>query len=443
MWQKTERTVFITSFHGLISRNILSTSLFGILRERGIKIVLLVPEYKASFFKKEYERDGIAVEEINWKLSRTDLIFRYISLALLNTRTLQIKRKTEMKGSGAWLTRFIGNRKWARIFFRQASALFTPRRRFGVLIDKYQPDLIFSTDLQNELDVGLIHEARDRKVKIVGMVRSWDNLTSKGVLRVLPDRMVVWNEIVKQEAVDFADIRPERISIIGIPHYDAYVKGNRTPRSDFYASMKLDLSKRFIVFAPTGDRYIANNTIDRDIVSILQGVLPGTYQLLVRLPPGDIVNLAGLKVSGAVRIDDPGTHFGVKKAMELSFEDDRRLADTLFYCDLLVTGPSTIAIDAVVFGKPVIFVAFDGYENRKYYEGMERFLDYTHIRHIIESQGVSVARSQDEFMRLILEYLGGSSKGSAGRKRLVEIECFKLDGGSTQRLANEIISNIG
>lgn len=435
------RTIFITSFHGLISRNILATPLLDMLvGAHGFRVVLLVPDYKVEFFKKQYGREGVIIEGVDRRLHQLDLLFRYFSLVLLNTKTLYIKRKTEMKGSGAWLARLIGNRKWARVVFRKASALFTPRGRFRPLLEKYQPNLIFSTDLQNELDARLLHEAKSRKIKIVGMVRSWDNLTSKGVIRVLPDHMVVWNEIIKKEAMDYVDLQPWRVSVIGIPHYDAYVRERCSPRDEFYKRVRLDPQKSFILFAPTGDRYIVRNTIDRDVLAILQEIVPPTHQILVRMPPADTVNLEGLTLSARTRIDEPGTHFGTsKKTSELSGEDDKHLADTIFWCDLLVTGPSTMAIDAAVFDKPTIFIAFDGLEKRPYYEGMKRFTDYLHIQHIIRTGGVRVVMSQDELQQALTDYLFNIHRDHEKRQVLRQRECFRLDGNSSQRLADVLI----
>ena len=39
-------------------------------------------------------------------------------------------------------------------------------------------------------------------------VLSWDNLTNKGLIRVQPDRVYVWNEAQKAEAVAMHDADP-------------------------------------------------------------------------------------------------------------------------------------------------------------------------------------------------------------------------------------------
>ena len=48
------------------------------------------------------------------------------------------------------------------------------------------------------------------------------------------------------------------------------------------------------------------------------------------------------------------------KDRDLSHKDDVRLADSLYYSDVVISGPSTIMIDGAVFNKPIILINFDG-----------------------------------------------------------------------------------
>ena len=79
---------------------------------------------------------------------------------------------------------------------------FTMKKsRYSKYFSLYQPRLVFATDVFNDNDVYLLAEALSRKVGTVGMIRSWDNFTTKGFFRVKPDHLLVHNEILKKEAV--------------------------------------------------------------------------------------------------------------------------------------------------------------------------------------------------------------------------------------------------
>ena len=45
-------------------------------------------------------------------------------------------------------------------------------------------------------------------------VFSWDNLTTKGVIHVEPDRIFVWNAVQKREATEYYGIAPEKIVVM-------------------------------------------------------------------------------------------------------------------------------------------------------------------------------------------------------------------------------------
>ncbi len=433
------KTIFITSFHILISRNILASPVFELLLGRGLRIVLLVPEEKVAFFEREFSSAGVVIEGIARKLARSDVFLRYLALASVRTNTLAIKRRTEMKGSGMWLSWFIGNNPLWRWLFRKMDSWLTPRDRFASLFDRYQPSLVFSTDVQNENDVRLIHESRDRGVSCVGMVRSWDNLTAKGLIRALPDVLVVNNEIVKSEARRFHGVSDTMVRVVGIPHYDRYILPSPHSRDAFAKIVGLNPEKRWVVYAPTGDRYLGGeNSIDRDIIKFLNSEIPETHQLLIRMPPSDSVNVEGLKLSSSVVIMRPGvqlsTGVGTFKNNELTSDDDELLRDTLSYAEVVIAGPSTIVIDAAVYDRPIILVGFDGEKNRSYYESIRRYYDYDHFRPVITSGGIRLTSNFQELKVSLHNYLERSREDHEGRAKIASLECGKLDGHSSERL---------
>lgn len=433
------RTIFISSFHILISRNIIASPVLDLLLGLGFRIVLLVPEEKRSFFEQQFLRVGVVIEGVARKPSRSDTFLRYLALASVRTQTLAIKRMTEMKGSGAWLSRIIGNNPLWRWFFRRIDSWLTPHDRFAPLFDQYQPLLVFSTDVQNENDVRLIHEARDRKIPVVGMVRSWDNLTAKGLIRALPDVLVVNNEIVKDEARRLHGVPEAMIRVVGIPHYDCYILPPPHSRDVFAKIGGLDSNKRWVVYAPTGDRYLGGaNSIDREIIKFLNDEIPQTHQLLIRMPPSDSVNMDGIALSPSVVVMRPGVQLSssanIFKNNELTINDDELLRSTIAYAGVVIAGPSTIVIDAAVYDRPIILIGFDGAENRPYYKSIRRYYDYDHFRPVMTSGGIRIATNFQELRDSLNDYMQNPHKDREGRREIISRECWKLDGQSSVRL---------
>ena len=281
-----------------------------------------------------------------------------------------------------------------------------------------------------------MHEARQRGIATVGMVRSWDNLTCKGLVRVVPDTLVVNNAIVAEEAEELNSIPSERIKLIGIPHYDRYSEPAHD-RSTFAKAIGMKPDQRFILYAPTGDRYLAENNTDRNVIKLLASLVPSSHEVLVRLPPSDTVDLDGLNLSN-VRIFRPGQQMSPNSAEfkfnELTREDDDLLRDMVAYSDLLVSGPSTIVIDAAVYDKPIILIGFDGKTERPYLKSVRHYYDYDHFRPVMESGGAKLVSNEGALKDAVRGYLADSKLDAAGRAIIRERECFKLDQKSSERL---------
>ncbi len=440
------KTIFITSFHVFVSRNILGSPLLDYLREDpDLKVVLIVPAKKVEYFQGQFAGRNILVQGIEPKFNRLDDIFREFAYAAIRTRARTLMRKMRL-GFELWHLQSLFFwaplvRSWIPFFYR----CLVSGERYADLFTKYKPDLLFATDVFSSSDVILMHEAKMRGIKVIGMVRSWDNLVSKGGFRVIPDRLFVNNELIKKDALVIHGINPEIIEVVGIPHYDRY----GTPvhsREQFYKDTDLNPKKRVILFAPVGDRYFRKNTFDPDILEILRDNLPSTHQLLVRCPPADTVNIGEVDLTPDVIIEKPGTHFGedsktVRKT-EIGKEDEAHLMDTLAYSDVLICSATTLALDAFTFDLPVVFVGFDGKKGLPYCDTVVHHYEFEHFVPVVESAAAFMAKSVEEMMAGIKEYIGDRTKDRQKRKKILEIEGYHADKKSSERLYHILKSNL-
>jgi hypothetical protein len=95
-----------------------------------------------------------------------------------------------------------------------------------------RPDLMLVTPLVElgspQLDY--LRVARRLGVRTALCVWSWDHLSSKALIRVRPDSLIVWNETQREEAVRFHGIPPERVHVTGAQCFDRWF--GRQPSSD-------------------------------------------------------------------------------------------------------------------------------------------------------------------------------------------------------------------
>jgi hypothetical protein len=95
-------------------------------------------------------------------------------------------------------------------------------RRF---VREQAPDVVFVSPLVTLGPSGggqteAVKAARALGVPTVVGVASWDHLTSKGLLRVVPDALMLWNEAQRNEAVELHRIPPARVQVTGAQSLD-------------------------------------------------------------------------------------------------------------------------------------------------------------------------------------------------------------------------------
>ena len=94
------------------------------------------------------------------------------------------------------------------------------------------PDLVVLTPLielgSPQLDY--LRAARLLRIPTALAVWSWDHLTSKALIRVRPDRVLVWNDTQKREAVDLHGVPPGQVVVTGAQCFDQWF--DRQPSRD-------------------------------------------------------------------------------------------------------------------------------------------------------------------------------------------------------------------
>lgn len=455
------KTIFITSFHPFISKNILNTDVFKILRTKSdLKIVLLVPQIKEDFFQANYASDNVTVEGIDlapFSNSRSNSFFSKAAFFFIYSQWIRYKKRPDyFKAHPRFysffkfytrltLTRILSANKSLRAIFRFFDRHFSPNNFYKTKFDKYRPDAVFSADIYTDFDQALIKEAKMHGVFSIGMVRSWDNNYSKGLCRVLPDKLIVNNEIIKKEAIELHDFKGENIFVGGLPQFDNYLKAPFESREEFFSKAGGDPKKRTILFAPGShkDAAEANVLICRALKAAKKkGILPMDIQFFVRQHPHRVDSaLDEFKDDPDFIVETPGTWFeGNQKYTEFSPEDNIRLIDTVYYSDIVIWIVTSIGLDSLVFDKPQIAVHFDGLEPKPYWLSIRRMNDEEHMKVFFKTGGIYLAGNINALISRTDEYLKNPKLDEEGRKKAALEQLWKVDGKSGERIANFILS---
>ena len=113
------------------------------------------------------------------------------------------------------------------------------------------PDVLLVSPLVDAASkqVAWIKGARALGIRTCVCVASWDNLTNKGLLRIEPDLVVVWNDALKREAHQYHYIPEEKIVTTGAQLFDRWFASRMTrSRDEFCARVGLPDGRPFLLF---------------------------------------------------------------------------------------------------------------------------------------------------------------------------------------------------
>ena len=126
-----------------------------------------------------------------------------------------------------------------------------PSPRVREFIASQAPDLVVLTPLielgSPQLDY--LRAARALGIRTALAVWSWDHLTSKALIRVRPDRVLVWNETQRREAVELHGLAPEAVVVTGAQCFDQWF--DRQPalaRDVFCGRVGLPDDRAFVLY---------------------------------------------------------------------------------------------------------------------------------------------------------------------------------------------------
>ena len=292
-----------------------------------------------------------------------------------------------------------------------------------------------------------MRHASKSQIPIIGYVPSWDNLTSKWEVPVKLNKLLVWNSIMKEEAINFLDYSDECVSITGVPQFDIHSNNSLImDRKKFLQDLHGDTNKKILLYA-TGTEQLSDS--EPFIVKMIYDMIQNNKfdhpcQLLLRVHPRrSLSDFQDLFDKPDVLIQTPGKESKEFKdsgyVWKSDFTDYSTLSNTLYHADVMINVASTITIESCLFDTPVVNIGFDANLDPDFNRSVKRHFQYSHYLDIVESNGVKIANSEQELGEFINRYLNDPTLESTGRNLIVDNQCSFRDGKSSERLLRYII----
>jgi hypothetical protein len=233
-------------------------------------------------------------------------------------------------------------------------------RRIERHLRQRAPDVVLVSSIvrHGSEEVDLLKSARNLGIPTGVCVASWDNLTNKGLLKFVPDRVFVWNDAQVAEATELHGIPADRLRATGAGLFDEWFE--RQPArtaEDFASTVGLDPGLPFVVYFCSSPPIARNAEVPfvREWLAALRGSgdeRVRTLGVLVRPHP------RGASAWRRVDLSDFGNAVVWPRAGAYTVGDRERddFFDTIFHCAAVVGVNTTAMIESAVVGKSVLTV---------------------------------------------------------------------------------------
>jgi hypothetical protein len=327
----------------------------------------------------------------------------------------KLERRSAASAPQGWL-RFLQDHPALRRHWRLAARALAAAeqaipsdRLFDLFVEYERPDLVLVTPLVDygSYQTDYVKSAHRLGVPVVFMPFSWDNLTNRGLIRVQPDRVLVWNEIQKREAVELHGVEPARVVVTGAPRFDAFFGMQAAAsREQFCGAAGLDPSRPFVLYLCSSE-FVAPREVDfvRRWIQQMRASGDETVRncgVMVRPHPAHLKQWSGVDLSKHPNV----SVWREKETMNA----DQGLYDSLFHSSAVVGLNTSAMIEAGILDKPVLTLVLDEFAG-----GQQETLHFHYLR---ASNGglLHEAASLDEHLQQLSAALQAKGGGEQVRR---------------------------
>jgi hypothetical protein len=277
------------------------------------------------------------------------------------------------------------------------------RRRPGVLIAV--PMLQF---VSRQSDWVLA--AKELGIPTMACAYGWDHFTNKGLMHARPDRVAVWNEAQRAEAVELHGLAPDSIAVAGAWPYDHWFQAKPSrSRAELCDELEIPPDRALILYACSSP-FIGGDERPA-VVRWLRAVRGSSDRRLARA--NVIVRPHHLNAGGweaQSHADLPGAVVFPAGGSDPVDEPSRAdYFDTIAHADAVVGINTSALVESAIADTPAL--AYPAPEFRSRQEALP------HFRHLVGEEGfVQASGSMGEHLEQLGAALGGRSSPSARRR---------------------------
>ena len=338
--------------------------------------------------------------------------------------------------------RIPGGRRLLDALLNLAELAIPTDPRIDAFLDGEAPDLVLLTPLVmfNSPQVDIVKSARIRGTPSALCVASWDNLSNKGMMRELPDRVMVWNEAQAEEAATLHRMPRDRIVVTGAQSFDHWFDARPSrSREDFLAERGLRPDSDLILYmcsaTSISPREVELVRIWRDALRAAADPRIAQAALLVRPHPW---NPQPWEEMDDLRQDNLAV-WPRDARNPFDPQERRDYFDSIHHASAVVGLNTSGQIEAGLMGKPVLTILSEDIPAT-----VRGTADTVHFQHLLQFNGglLHVARSFEEHIDHLSRAMSGDDGMLDRSRRFTEgfIRPKGLDQPASPLLAEAILA---
>jgi len=263
-------------------------------------------------------------------------------------------------------------------------------------------EVLFVTSTDSREDQYLMYGAKKVGLPVIALVHSWDNLPARGLLSVKPDALLVWNEIMKEQAITLHGMDSSDVFVIGVPQYQYYKKmACILNRQKFYEKyLEYNNKKDVVLYTCSAERVFPDEELF--INALIQELNKfHNIQFVIRLHPEERKEqyLDQFSERNDIVISNPDDSFRATKTDSIGdVESVADFIELIKYSSVVINMASTITLDAVLFDTPVICPMFNIAHDSGSWNAANNWYVSSHFKTIVESDAVELPLSMDELI---------------------------------------------
>ena len=297
------------------------------------------------------------------------------------------------------------------------------------------PDVVMLTPLigLGSPEVDFLKSAKALGFRTLFGVWSWDNLSSKALIRSVPDIITVWNQTQRTEAIELHGVPPDRVVVTGAQCFDLWF--DRKPRStsvDFCNRVGLPSQPPFLLYVCSA--LFRGSPVEAKFVRRwLTALRESPHERLREVPVLVRPHPSRLKAWADVKLDGLGPVV-LWGSNPIDVDTKADYFDSLSHCKAVVGLNTSAFLEAAVVGRPVFTLLL-----KEFQENQEQTLHFPYLLNVGGGL-LHATRTMEGHLSELSEAL--ASPGQYAERSVKFVEAFLRPNGRNEAATPRMISTL-